>query len=290
MADAQKPASKTMSLPYSVDTDGVPYASMERQSAKKYKESKAAAAAEKLARAEAKGQKLTKKQLAQKIDQAKKDAVDQADCEFQSDQAAAIKEWKKAFIDKAATMKDYGDFAAKLTKDKWVDQAPGAANDTFADLYGAQRDHYNSWRRPLLNGLGSNLVFDPDWQPETSASLIDAAGKATYPDPDKDPYWVTSYHYDSDAKKYVGYPPGTWAKITGPNGKSVFARALDGNQTHGVDPEGAAAGRQVEGSPALWAAMGYQATGTTGIKGLADGTKFDVQVFPGSRGTALSAT
>ena len=288
MADATKPASTVMKLPFNVDTDGVPAASMERQSAKVFKRTQAAAKAEKLARAEAKGKKLTKKQKAEldkKVKQAGKDAADQADCEFEGDQAAAIKEWKQAFIDKAAGMKGYGDFAKKLTADKWVDQVPGQGQDTFADLYGAQREHYNGWRRPLLNGLGTSLVFDPDWQPETSASLIDAAGKAVYPDPDKDPYWVTSYHYDDKLKKWVGYPPGTWAKITGPNGKSVFARALDGNQTLGVDPAGAVDKHQVEASPALWQSMGYHATGTTGIDGLADGTKFTVEVFPGSRGS-----
>jgi hypothetical protein len=120
-----------------------------------------------------------------------------------------------------------------------------------------------------MKALGSGLTTDPDWQPETSASFINKDGQKTYANP-REPYFV------SDNRTI---PMGTFAEVTGPNGQSMFVRALDSNGKKGVSLDGPNGVRQLEGSPGLFNGLGYEASGTSNPDG-----NFNVNVFPGSAG------
>lgn len=260
------------SLTAGTDTDGVPYGDFERESARKWKIRKTSQALQEVARAQqkgTKGKKLSDKEIKKQADKEAKEAVDKLSAE---DQAAYIRDWKGAVIDRMNKVGYKGEAAILQGKapgsTPWVDQTPGAGADQLKKIYDGK--DYNNYRYPLLKAIGGDLISDTAWQPETSASFINEKGEKTYPNPNTEYYWV------SDGK---GYPPGTFAKITAPNGKSVFARALDTNPSRGVSPAGAGGARQLEASPALWNALGYSASGNSAPEG-----KFDIQVFPGSNG------
>lgn len=255
-------------LKAATDTDGLTYEDFEKESARKWKTRKVSEELQKISRAEQKADKTKKALTKKEADQQARERVDKLTPE---EQAANMKEWKQAFIDRLKGQ-GYTKEAATLAGTKggpaWVDQAPGADDDLFRKIYDGKS--YNGYRYPLLKAVGGNLVSDPAWQPETTASFIDKNGKKTYANPNTEYYWV------SDGKTY---PPGTFAKITGPNGQSVFARALDTNGSKGISANGAGGSRQLEASPALFKALGYEASGTAAPAG-----NFKVEVFPGSNG------
>lgn len=251
-------------LTAATDTDGLTYGDFERESARKWQTRRVSEALQQIARADKKGKKYTKKE-------ADKEAKELVDSLNPQEQSQYIRDWKEAVIKRLQATgysKEAGILSGKTAgSTPWVDQTPGAGQDQLKSIYDGK--DYNKYRYPLLKALGSNLVSDPAWQPETSASFINKDGEKTYANPNTEVYWV------SDGK---GYPPGTFAKITGPNGQSVFARALDTNGSKGISPYGTA-GRQLEASPALFKALGYEASGMS-----APGGTFNVQVFPGSNG------
>lgn len=263
-------------LTAATDTDGVTYEEFERESARKWKTRQVSTELQKIARAEetAKGKKKKgdeeKKYTKKEADKLAKEQVDALSAD---DQKKYMREWKQAVIDRMKTQ-GYKKDAGILTGDgkegstSWLDQTPGAKDDLFRKIYDGK--DYNGYRYPLLTALGSGLVTDPAWQPETSASFINKDGEKTYANPTTEYYWV------SDGKTY---PIGTFAKVTGPNGKSVYARALDANGTKGISANGAGGKRQLEASPALFQALGYSASGMSAPDG-----DFKVQVFPGSSG------
>lgn len=252
-------------LKAATDTDGLTYGDFEKESARKWQTRRMSTQLQNIARADKKAKKITKKEA----DKQAREAVENMTPE---EQAQYMKDWKQAVI---ARMKatGYSKEAAALSggspgSTAWVDQAPGAKDDAFRKIYDGKS--YNGYRYPLLKALGSNMVSDPAWQPETSASFINKDGEKTYANPNTEYYWV------SDGKTY---PPGTFAKITGPNGNTVYARALDTNGSKGISANGAGGSRQLEASPALFQALGYSASGTSAPAG-----DFKVQVFPGSSG------
>lgn len=272
MGKAKAPEPVTnQSLTAGTDTDGIPYGDFERDSARRWKIRRTSAALQEVARAQQKGKKGKKPSDKEIKKQADKDATDLVDSLGPAEQAAYIRAWKGAVIDRMSAA-GYKSEAAILKgtapgSTPWVDQTPGASADQLKKIYDGK--DYNDYRYPLLKAIGGDLIADTAWQPETTASFINAQGEKTYANPNTEYYWV------SDGK---GYPPGTFAKITGPNGKSVYARALDTNPKKGVSPSGTA-GRQLEASPALFRALGYSASGNYAPEG-----NFDIQVFPGSHG------
>jgi hypothetical protein len=258
-------------LKAATDTDGVTYEEFEKESARKWKTRQVSAELQKISRAEEKADK-TKKKKALTKKEADKLAKEQVDGLSADDQKKYMRDWKQAVIDRMQDQgykKDAGVLAGdgKPGSTSWLDQSPGGKDDLFRKIYDGK--DYNKYRYPLLKALGSNLVVDPAWQPETSASFINKDGEKTYANPTTEYYWV------SDGKTY---PMGTFAKITGPNGKSVYARALDSNGGKGISANGTS-GRQLEASPALFQALGYSASGMSAPAG-----DFNVQVFPGSSG------
>ena len=111
---------------------------------------------------------------------------------------------------------------------------PGATNQFTADKY-------SSRRRPMFGYLGTKgLIYDPDWQPETSVSYVQTTKAADgtivkkryYPDPLTVPYVVR--------RPGIFTPTfGSFVKVTNPaaGGGSTYARVLEGGpkDKHGAE-------------------------------------------------------
>lgn len=164
---------------------------------------------------------------------------------------------------------------AQLRKDGWVGQPP-SNTDALGNLlteHAKIDGDYNKFQIPFWNikGQHGHTVWDAFWQSDTSV------GQVGYKDPDglKDPNPLTTAYFVSDG---TSVKTGDFAQVTGPNGKSVWMRAMDANPRHGVAGN-TADSRQAEISPA-----GYESLGYPGSVIAPPVSKVKVQSYPGSGG------
>lgn len=95
---------------------------------------------------------------------------------------------------------------------------------------------YNQHKRPMWKYLKSKgLAYEADWQAETFVSWVNKAGKRVYANADEVPYYVTGNKVAD----------GSFAKITAPNGRTIYARCLEKGPGMG------------EISLAAWRGLGY---------------------------------
>lgn len=136
------------------------------------------------------------------------------------------------------------DAADQLRKDGWLAQDP-SNTDALASLL--QGKGYDSFKIPFWNTADRHgaPVWDPFWQNDTSVGYVDESDGLQYANPMTTGYVVTD-----------GAHKGDFVLVTAPNGVSVFMRALDTNNSEGIN--GNDAGRQAEISPGGWDQLGYQ--------------------------------
>ncbi len=85
------------------------------------------------------------------------------------------------------------------------------------DSAGKWVNYYPTYRMPMWMYLKKKgLAYEGFWQPETTASFVDAKGKTVYVDPTEISYLVSN-----------AGPVGSFVKLTAPNGKSTYARILE---------------------------------------------------------------
>lgn len=129
------------------------------------------------------------------------------------------------------------------------------------EQFGGTGSGYTQHKRPLWGYLKEQgLAYEGAWQRETSISWVSQGGKRTFADASEIPYFV--------APMDGSIPPGTFAKITAPNGNSVYARAIETGPALG------------EVSLAVYEGLGYQNV----TPNAAPVKQLDIQVFKGSGG------
>ena len=130
--------------------------------------------------------------------------------------------------------------------------------------FAGNKSGYNQHKRPMWKYLKKKgLAYEADWQAETATSFVNKGGKRVYVDAAEVPYFV------SDGS----IPSGTFAKITAPNGKSIYARCMEVGPGLG------------EVSLAAWKGLGYPNVNPTG----APTSTLKIDVLNGSGGLSSSA-